>query len=231
MIKDFVDAWEKNKWKLKEYFTNTRQEEYDSYEAIVEQIFKIVINPYIDNELCGTPFNIDDINVLDDGDYQGTQIFILHKDTYQPSIEDYVYVGNYYGSCSGCDTLLAINNYGDDIPTLAQVKDYMTLALHLIQKFKSFLDTDYEELSEFEDLLTNGEADYLTNLFEPFYANIEYVVKHKNASGSEYVGFMDNKSFHTLPEFENGKHYKGMELGKHYTLKELGIEYDRISED
>ena len=231
MIKEFIDAWEKNKWKLKDYFLNTNQEEYDSYEAIIEKIFEIVINPYIDNELFGTPFVVGDIQTIDDGDYQGTQIFILHKDTYQPSIEDYVYVGNYYGSCSGCDTLLSISGYDDGLPTLLQVRDYMTLALHLIQKFKFFVETGYNELTDFEDLLTDEETDYLKNLFEPFYENVEYVVKHKNAVGTEYVGFMDGKSFHTLPEFESGKHYKGMELGKHYTLKELGVEYDRVSED
>ena len=51
---------------------------------------------------------------------------------------------NYYGSCSGCDTLLGINEYEDGLPNEEQVKDYMTLCLHLIQKLKPLTDTEFE---------------------------------------------------------------------------------------
>lgn len=47
MIKEFVEAWNKNKNKLEKYFKNTKQVEYDRYEKIVKQLFKIVINPYL----------------------------------------------------------------------------------------------------------------------------------------------------------------------------------------
>ena len=55
-----------------------------------------------------------------------TQIFLLHIATYQPSVSDYVYTNTYYGSCSGCDTLLAISHYNDGYPNDKQVEDYMT---------------------------------------------------------------------------------------------------------
>ena len=47
MIKDYVDAWNENKDKLEKYFKKTKQEKYETYRDIVEQLIKIVINPYI----------------------------------------------------------------------------------------------------------------------------------------------------------------------------------------
>jgi hypothetical protein len=81
-------------------------------------------------------FDIDKMRVIDDGHYQGTKIFIIPKDTYQPSINDYITTHTYYGSCSGCDTLQSICEYDEGLPTEEQVKRYMTLALHLVQKLR-----------------------------------------------------------------------------------------------
>lgn len=84
-------------------------------------------------------FDLNSMTVIDDGDYQGTQIFIMPLDTYQPSVEKYVYTNTYYGSCSGCDTLQAIQSWDEsEKPNEEQIKDYMELALHLLQKCKWF---------------------------------------------------------------------------------------------
>lgn len=96
-------------------------------------LFDIVINPEFggwDNN----KFDTKNILKIDDGDYQGTEIFILHKDVYQPDIEDYVYTNTHYGSCSGCDTLMGIYRYDDGLPSELQVNDYMNLCLHLLQR-------------------------------------------------------------------------------------------------
>lgn len=43
----------------------------------------------------------------------------------------------YYGSCCGCDTLLNIVDFcEEDYPNEEQVKQLMTLSLHLIQRIK-----------------------------------------------------------------------------------------------
>ena len=132
MITELVKQWQENKHKLEEYFKTTKQDEYDSYETIVEKVFEICIPKATDY----SGWDLDKMTVIDDGDYQGTQIFIIPTDTYQPSVEDYVMTDTYYGSCSGCDTLQAISEYDYDLPTDEQVKEYMTLALHLVQKLK-----------------------------------------------------------------------------------------------
>lgn len=137
MIKEFCLAWEKNKGKVEEYFRNTPQNEYSDYEDFVKLLFDIVINPEINRK-----FDTENILKIDDGDYQGTQVFVLHRDTYQPYVEDYVYTNTYYGSCSGCDTLMAINDYGSGLPNESQVNDYMDLCLHLLQKCHYMTDEE-----------------------------------------------------------------------------------------
>ena len=135
MIKEFVESWDKHKDELKEYFKNNPQSEYCDYEDIVKLLFEKVIN--VDLEDDYDKFDVEEIKVIDDGDYQGTRIFILHKNSYQPGILEYVYTHTYYGSCSGCDTLLAILDYNyDEKPNEQQVEDLMQLALHLLQRCK-----------------------------------------------------------------------------------------------
>ena len=132
MIAEIIKQWEENKHILKEYFKNTSQTEYDSYEVIVKKVFELCIpNAYRRVGWC-----LDKMTVIDDGDYQGTQIFIIPADTYQPNLEDYVMTDTYYGSCSGCDTLQGICDYEYGLPTEEQVAQYMTLALHLVQKIR-----------------------------------------------------------------------------------------------
>ena len=137
MIQEIIKRWDKNKYKLEEYFSTTKQEEFASYETIIQKIFELVINS---DEESYERFNINKMTVIDDGNYQGTQIFIIPKDTYQPNIDDYLITHTYYGSCSGCDVLESIRNYSSGLPTEQQVKEYMILALHLVQKMKRITD-------------------------------------------------------------------------------------------
>ena len=43
MIKEFVEKWDKYKKDLEDYFRNTKQGEYDTYEEIVKALFEKVI--------------------------------------------------------------------------------------------------------------------------------------------------------------------------------------------
>ena len=140
MIQYFVDKWYKNKIKLEEYFgTHVPSDNYDSYELILKKIIKYVLN---DSERgYGTTFNKDEIVNINYGDYQGTQILTFAKNTCQPDEDETFYTVIRYGSCSGCDTLLGILEYDwGKLPCEEQVKDLMTLALHMIQKIKCFGD-------------------------------------------------------------------------------------------
>lgn len=130
MVKEIIAKWDKNKGRLEQWFKTTHPE---SYEVIVKKLFDLVIN---DPDDPWKIFDASKMTIIDDGDYQGTQIFIVPEKTYQPWVDDYLMTDTFYGSCSGCDTLEGIKRYGEAPPSEAQVKDYMTLALHLIQKLR-----------------------------------------------------------------------------------------------
>jgi hypothetical protein len=138
MLQDVIKQWEENKHKLEDYFRTTKQDEYDEYEKIVKKIVEIIST----DGYNGCDYDATKITVVDNGSYQGTLIFLIPTDTYQPSIEDYLITHTYYGSCSGCDTLQGIIGYNWELPYEEQVKDYMTLALHLVQKMYRIKDTN-----------------------------------------------------------------------------------------
>jgi len=143
MIKEYVQYWDKNKNLLDGYFKTHDQRDYSDYLDLVKLLFEIVINPDIPTRA----FDLSKITVIDDGDYQGTQIFIIPADTYQPNVSEYVYTNTYYGSCSGCDTLQGIQSYG--LPDENQIKDYMILCLQLLQSCAYMIDGE-EEIKEME---------------------------------------------------------------------------------
>ena len=136
MVQEIIKKWDERKNNLESYFRSAKQgDDSLTYTKIVKKMFELVINDEDNNRYKN--YNIEKMTIIDDGDYQGTQIFIIPKDTYQPSVSDYLITDTYYGSCSGCDTLQAILDYTDEPYTDEQVKDLMTLALHLVQKLRT----------------------------------------------------------------------------------------------
>ena len=127
VIQQFVDRFRKKKDILRERLTAKPPE---SYKDLVQHVVSIIAD---ENE----PPSIDPnrVHLIDDGDYQGTLLFVIAANNYQPSCYWYVKVG--YGSCSGCDTFLGIRSYEHDPLNTNQVDDYMTLALHIVQGLTS----------------------------------------------------------------------------------------------
>lgn len=139
MIKEFVLRWENNKSKLREYFRSFKRKNDEgmhrhlTYTNIVKKIVEIIIN---EGKECGY-YDAENMTVIDDGDYQGTLIFIVPKNIYQPDFNGYIVTHNDYGSCSGCDILEGIDSdYWGDYFNEEQVNDLITLSLHILQKFK-----------------------------------------------------------------------------------------------
>lgn len=136
MVQDIVDAWVREKDVFEDWLNslNEHELEYLEYSDIVEHLVDLVINPHYErlaNKWYGG-FDFNKMTVIDDGDYQGTLIFIIPSTTYQPSVDEYIYTHNYYGSCSGCDALL-------NAQTMERqdcIKSIMSIALHLIENFK-----------------------------------------------------------------------------------------------
>lgn len=97
MIKYCLDRWNKNQQTLRDQLEKDTSLNFCDYKYLVELVTRYIL---------GHGWDAENITVVDDGDYQGTQLFLIPEDTYQPSEYQYLmtYVG--YGSCSGCDTLM-----------------------------------------------------------------------------------------------------------------------------
>lgn len=132
MIKEFIDRFEANKDKIRATFTEAHPADY---KAIVAAVVSAVGG----EDEYDVPSSMR-IHEIDDGDYQGTLVYVIGAGGYQPN--DYWYVKVNYGSCSGCDTLEAITSYSDEKPTAEQVDQYMTLATHILQGLKRMGDDD-----------------------------------------------------------------------------------------
>lgn len=134
MIKEIVKQWESNKGYLKNYIKGLCYDDCNEYEKLVRILIKECLNH-------GEPdviFDSSEIERIDHGDWQGTEIYLFHKKTYQPEIEDYYIFDNYYGSCSGCDTLMGIFAYTDNGSPIndKQADEIMMLLLQMVQRIE-----------------------------------------------------------------------------------------------
>jgi hypothetical protein len=125
MIQEFITRFDANRESLRAKFAQKHPEEYrDIVVAVIETIAE-------DEYGLPDPTRITEIN---DGDYQGTMLFVIGARGYQPRKYWAVYVD--YGSCSGCDTLMSIQTDDDRKTMEKQVSEYMTLAIHILQGLK-----------------------------------------------------------------------------------------------
>lgn len=130
MLKIMVEQWDKNKDILKEELKQTNLNDIE-YKTLVEMTFKYVYNKDNDED---NKVDINNIHQIDDGNYQGTLLYIIPFDTYQPQEGEYLmtYIG--YGSCSCCDALLGIVGWGGcETPNESQLKDLMMLCKDILQ--------------------------------------------------------------------------------------------------
>lgn len=129
MIKYCKDKWSKNYNKLYEVLCKelklSQLNDYE-YKDLIKLSVTHVLN---DNE--DVEWDTENITEIDDGDYQGTLLYLIPKSTYQPDEQEYLmtYVG--YGSCSGCDTLQSIQ-YGYFEDQTEIIKEYMMLCKDII---------------------------------------------------------------------------------------------------
>lgn len=131
MIKIMKDRWSKNNGKLREALAERTDLNECGYKDLVKLTFQYIFNSTSD-ELCSDALDVEHITEIDDGDYQGTLIYMIPFDTYQPSAGEYLMTFVSYGSCSGCDTLQAIQDYGEGKLTESQLNDFMSLCKDLV---------------------------------------------------------------------------------------------------
>ena len=142
MLKQVSLLWEQNKEILRTRFT--RKDEWFNYEDLVKMIVQSILNEPKDI------WDFTHITEIDDGHYQGTLLYLIPLNTYQPGANDYLITAVEYGSCTVCDTLQAAHNQvGED-----RVNALMTLSLHICQHIKKPYSggwhSEYDEVMEGE---------------------------------------------------------------------------------
>ena len=131
MIKIMKGKWAMNKDELRKVLaTNTKLNSCE-YLDLVKTTFSVIYNS--DETEYGSVLDLDRITQIDNGDYQGTLLFLIPFESYQPSETDYLMTFVGYGSFSGCDTLLNIQagTYNEP-PTETQLREYMALCKDII---------------------------------------------------------------------------------------------------
>lgn len=124
MIQEFIDIYVENKKEIRAKITK----DFTDYSDIVKFVIDN-INEYSVESKYRLPCS-ELIHEIDDGDYQGTLVYVIGAHGYQPYKYWYVRVG--YGSCSGCDALQAIHDYRGVLSEEAK-DDYMLLILHIFE--------------------------------------------------------------------------------------------------
>lgn len=124
MIKFCLVKWEAGKKDLKKAFEAMCCHEICSYEILLSMVVQYVLNANVSKEdlekfdcmdwesrdFLNVTWAKENITAVNDGDYQGTLIFLIPTRTSQPGAGDYLMTDISYGSCSLCDTLQAIND-------------------------------------------------------------------------------------------------------------------------
>lgn len=106
----------------------------NSYEDIVRNLAKLLLEEAYSDER---------FEIIDWGDYQGTQIYLFAECYYQPTENDTYIVSNYYGSCSGCDQLLGIVGYSSDQEPITDentINDLLSLVRDIYERIRPLSD-------------------------------------------------------------------------------------------
>lgn len=125
MIEKFAHAFQETGYD--EFVEKYQQDHPGSYDGIFDDVVDFLAREFD----YGVGPDPERVTVIDHGDYQGTRVWVVATQGYQPYTYYVAKVG--YGSCSGCDTYEAIRSYSSDKPTEEQARDYATLALHMVQ--------------------------------------------------------------------------------------------------
>ena len=152
MIKFCLEQWDKNKLRLEQTLRNDPTLNSCDYKHLVELVVDNVFNE--DGSNAMRTWDSKNITVIDNGDYQGTLLFLIPLNTYQPTADEYLMTYVFYGSCSGCDALLSLQGLPSiQQPSKAQIKGFMYLCKDLVcntirpyNKGYAY-EADYDEVS------------------------------------------------------------------------------------
>lgn len=152
MLKYCYEKWNKNSGLLESALRETNLCD-QSYSSLLGLTVKYILNDGLgkDDYSYDGLWDAGKITVIDNGDYQGTLLFLIPKDTYQPSEYEYLmtYIG--YGSCSCCDYLQSIQPWDNDEPVSDEdIKNFMSLCKDFITNMIKPYNSGWRQDDDFE---------------------------------------------------------------------------------
>lgn len=78
------------------------------YVGLLKMTIECIFNEESTRSISDPKFDTERITEIDNGDYQGTLLYIIPEQCYQPSEYQYFMTYIEYGSCSCCDLLQSI---------------------------------------------------------------------------------------------------------------------------
>ena len=150
MLKYCYERWNQNKDKLEAALRETDLTMV-GYMDLCALVVKHILNTD-DQEFSYENWDPNKITVIDDGDYQGTMLFLIPQNTYQPSEYGYLmtYIG--YGSCTVCDYLQSIQPWDKSEIDDETIKDFMGLCKDFVTNMIKPYNSGWRQDDEFEHI-------------------------------------------------------------------------------
>lgn len=150
MLKYCYDKWNKN-----QHILESKLREIDLSQTDYLDLLALTVETILNdnnNENCEPKWDAGNITQIDNGDYQGTLLYLIPEKTYQPSEYEYLmtYVG--YGSCSGCDLLQSIQPYCHEETTDEDIKSFMSLCKDFITNMVKPYNRGWRNEEEYEHI-------------------------------------------------------------------------------
>lgn len=129
MLKYCIEKWDKYKGDLRKAIENDKEINSCDYQYLVKLVTDKILNGDEKDQITWDSNRITEIN---DRDYQGTLLYLIPQDTYQPSEYEYLMTCVSYGSCSYCDTLQSIQDFRGNELSKEQIDGFMRLCKDLL---------------------------------------------------------------------------------------------------
>lgn len=152
MLKYCYEKWDKNKSVLEEKLRKT-----DLSRVAYLDILKLTVDCILNDDEFGLKWDSERITPIDDGDYQGTLLYLIPQECYQPSEYEYLMTYMGYGSCSCCDLLQSILPWDKDHITDDTIKDFMSLCKDFVTNMIKPYNAGWREDDRFEQMTMEEE--------------------------------------------------------------------------
>ena len=157
MLMYCYEKWNANREKLEAKFRGGFDFDRTTYQELLALTVECIFNDG-DSEYN---WDTDGITEIDNGDYQGTLLYLIPQVTYPPSEYEYLmtYIG--YGSCSCCDLLRSIQPCGtpEDEDLNKVVTDFMSLCKSFVTNMVKPYNCGWRNNSRFEHIKMEVNTD------------------------------------------------------------------------